>query len=533
MSTATAPDSVGRTRAVHLPADAHTAVAAWITALLIGAFALMLRLHRLGAVKTLIFDETYYVKDGYTLTQRGVEMDWPENPNPAFEAGDVSTFLDSGAYVVHPPLGKWLIGLGQMALGADDPVGWRISAAVAGTISIIAAVLIVRRLLGSLLLGALTGFFMAIDGAHLVHSRTSLLDLFLMVFVLLAFGALLLDRDRADARIAAGLPLGARGWRLTAGVLLGAACSVKWSGLYVLAFFGILTVVWDWMRRRRARDPHWFTRGFVRDAIPAFLQTVPVAALVYLASWTGWFVSGDGWGRRWAESNGHASAPGPVRALISWWHYHQEAYRFHVGLDSGHTYEASPLGWLLQLRPTLFLFTSSEHGQNGCTAQKCAEVITSVGNPVLWWAAALSIPVLLVTAVWRRDGRAAAILTGIGAGYLPWLMYLNRTVFTFYTIVFEPFMVMALVYVLGLLIGPRLLRARARRGKRAASPAGGAALFAAGDEKAAGRRQVGAAAAGSLTCLIILVSAFFWPVWTGEMIPYEQWQWRIWLDSWS
>ena len=97
----------------------------------------------------------------------------------------------------------------------------------------------------------------------------------------------------------------------------------------------------------------------------------------------------------------------------------------------------------------------------------------------------------------------------------------------------EPFMVMALVYVLGLLIGPRLLRARARRGKRAASPAGGAALFAAGDEKAAGRRQVGAAAAGSLTCLIILVSAFFWPVWTGEMIPYEQWQWRIWLDSWS
>src|SRR5699024_946837 len=90
----------------------------------------------------------------------------------------------------------------------------------------------------------------AVDGVHLVHSRTSLLDPFLMFFALAAFGALLIDRDRFRERLAlasaqmhlssqAPVPLGVRGglrpWRLAAGLLLGMACAVKWSGLYFVA----------------------------------------------------------------------------------------------------------------------------------------------------------------------------------------------------------------------------------------------------------------------------------------------------------
>ncbi|WP_158252940.1 hypothetical protein [Cryobacterium sp. Y62] len=36
------------------------------------------------------------------------------------------------------------------------------------------------------------------------------------------------------------------------------------------------------------------------------------------------------------------------------------------------------------------------------------------------------------------------------AGYLPWLMYLNRTVFQFYTIVFELYLLLGLTFVIGL-----------------------------------------------------------------------------------
>ena len=36
----------------------------------------------------------------------------------------------------------------------------------------------------------------------------------------------------------------------------------------------------------------------------------------------------------------------------------------------------------------------------------------------------------------------------------------------------------------------------------------------------------------AFVALAVAVSAFFMPVWTGEMIPYEQWRARMWMSSW-
>lgn len=53
---------------------------------------------------------------------------------------------------------------------------------------------------------------MAVDGLHFVMSRTSLLDGVLMFFVLAAFGCLVVDRDKARARLAAALPADENGF---------------------------------------------------------------------------------------------------------------------------------------------------------------------------------------------------------------------------------------------------------------------------------------------------------------------------------
>src|SRR5690625_6975003 len=81
-------------------------------------------------------------------------------------------------------------------LGADSPWGWRISVAVLGSLSVLMLARIGRRLLRSTMAGLIAGLLLAIDGMHLVHSRTSLLDLPLTFFALAGFGALLIDRDR-------------------------------------------------------------------------------------------------------------------------------------------------------------------------------------------------------------------------------------------------------------------------------------------------------------------------------------------------
>jgi dolichyl-phosphate-mannose--protein O-mannosyl transferase len=476
----------------------------------------------LGEIHELIFDETYYVKDGYTLTQQGVEMNWPEEPNPAFEAGDVNSYEDTGSYVVHPSLGKWVIGLGMMLLGADNPWGWRFSIAMVGGLSVLLIARIGRRLLRSTGLGLIAGLLFAIDGLAITMTRTSLLDGVLMIFVLAAFGALLLDRDQHRERLAVmamrfrsgdetapplGVRTGFRYWRLIAGILLGMSCSVKWSGIYFLAVFGILTVLWDWWARRRIREQRWLENGLFRDAIPAFFAMVGTSLVVYVASWSGWFASSKGYFRTWAAQNGHEDANPVTQALISLWHYHTEAYSFHIGLHSEHPYMSDPRGWLLMLRPTNFYYRTYDYGEMGCQVAKCSAQILSVGNPLIWWLGAASVVVCLLAGLLWRDGRALAALSGIIGGYLPWLMYMDRTIFTFYAIAFEPWLILCLTYVFGLAIGPP------------------------GADR--DRRMAGTVLVTSLLVLIVLISAFFWPLWTGEVIDNSQWRWRIWLPGWS
>ncbi len=384
--------------------------------------------------------------------------------------------LATPEYVVHPPVGKWMIAAGMWLFGADNPFGWRFSAALTGTLSIFLLALIAQKLFHSLTLGAVAGVLLAVDGHHLVMSRTSLLDIFLMFWILAAFGALLLDRDDGRRRLAVrlgrqaassptGRPsalqlttgpwLGIRWWRLAAAVCLGLAVGTKWSALFFLAGFGLLTVFWDLSARRIAGVHAWISGGILKDGIPAFLSIVPVAAVVYGATWTGWFRSTNAYFRHWAETNPSAEwgwLPDAVRSLA---HYHLEAYKFHQSLTADHPYEASPWSWLVMGRPTSFFYESPGKGSPGCDLSNCTTAILSVGNPLIWWSAAVSLGILLFWWAGRRDWRAGAVLAGVAAGYLPWFMYPERTTFFFYAVSFEPFLVLALVYCLGLVLGQR------------------------------------------------------------------------------
>ena len=138
------------------------------------------------------------------------------------------------------------------------------------------------------------GLLVALDGLHIVMSRSALLDMSLMFLVLAAFGFLLLDRDavrrRAEAwrtlwednPIVLGPGFGLRPWRIAAGVSLGLACGVKWSGLWYVALFGLLTVYWDLQVRRELGASRPVRGVLARDALPAFVSIVGVGFVAYL-----------------------------------------------------------------------------------------------------------------------------------------------------------------------------------------------------------------------------------------------------------
>ncbi|MEL0260672.1 MAG: phospholipid carrier-dependent glycosyltransferase, partial [Aquiluna sp.] len=103
--------------------------------LLITALGGFMRFVNLANPHALVFDETYYVKDAYTLGLFGSERTWPEDANASFEAGDTDVYQSGGSYVVHPPFGKWVIWLGLQLFGADSSIGWRFSVAAVGTLA--------------------------------------------------------------------------------------------------------------------------------------------------------------------------------------------------------------------------------------------------------------------------------------------------------------------------------------------------------------------------------------------------------------
>ena len=476
----------------------------WLVTAVIVVMAAILRLVGITHPRGYIFDEVYYPTDAWDMLTHGVE--WDEKTN-------------GPAYVVHPPLGKWLIALGEKAFGNNE-LGWRFPAAIAGTLMVLILIRVAYRLFHSVVLAGAAGLLMTLDGFHLVLSRTSLLDIFLGLFILATFAALVVDRDAYRRRwlraledgfepdTARSLPHFVPWWLLVAGVTFGLACGVKWSALFFAPFFAALVVVWRVGARRSAGVRRPFS-GRIGGDIGWLLLSFTLTVIFYLASWTGWFVTNTGYFRHYRADNG-LSEPPILGALLNLMHYHQQAYSFHSGLDDRHPYQSWPWQWLLLGRPVAFSWSS----QGNCGAPSCASEVMLLGTPILWWSFLPALAAMIWFGVARRDWRAYAIGAGLVGGLLPWFYYAiadGRTMFAFYVLPALPFLILTVTYVLGAIM----------------TPVGGTAT---GDGRT-DRQMVGTVVAGAYVLIVALCFAYFYPIFVGQLIPYQSWQARMWLGS--
>jgi dolichyl-phosphate-mannose-protein mannosyltransferase len=480
--------------------------------------------HTLTSAKQLVFDETYYAHDSWTLLHHGVEANGP-GTGPGF--------------VVHPPLGKWMMAVGEAMFDHGktvvfhntvypaSPFSFRFAGAVVGTLAILMVARIARRMFRSTALGVIAGVLLSLDGLEFVQSRTAMLDIYLMFWVLAAFGCLVVDRDDGRRRLAErlsaplypdrwGPTIGFRPWRLATGICLGAACATKWDGAYYIPAFIALAVAWDIGARRTAGVNAGLWRGAAFSVGPTLATFLIVPAVVYVASWAGWFMSngqyaynhdlyvraGQSWlAHDWAVWRG-------------WWHYQDQIWIYDKTLHAPHPYLSKPLGWILLARPVAYYYQSP----HGCGSASCSQEVLGVGNPALWWAA---IPALIATAwswIARRDWRGGAIILAFLFGWVPWIFEelntvpgctpagdCHRTMFLFYMLPDVPFMALAVTMAIGLAIG---------------------------HQTASSLRQViGFSAVAVYLAVTVVLFGFFYPVLSARTITYAQWHERMWLRS--
>ena len=503
----------------------------WIGPLLVTAFAAFFRFYRLSVPNAIMFDETYYAKDAWSILQHGVEWNWvsitinPDYVNNQIVAGHVSNSLfqsctgtGCGEYVVQPEVGKLLIAVGEWLFGLTS-FGWRFAPAIFGTLAILVMCRVARRLTRSTLLGCTAGLLLSLDGLEFVLSRTGILDIFLMFFVLAAFGALVVDRDVSRARLAeamvlrptdeAGPQLGIRKWRVAAGILIGLACGTKQDAVwYVFAFIG-LCVAWD-IGARRTVGLRSYVRGALRRDgkwLPLTLGVIPL--VTYVLTWTNWLVTNTGYDRDYAQSVGvNIPVISPLYSLLN---YHEQIFQFMDGLSTRHPYESQPWDWFFITRPVAFYWNtysdaSGLHVAKAGTTGPWVQEVLAIGNPAIWW---MSIPAMAFCLGWwltRRDWRAGAALLCVAAGWATWLPFVSRTKFYYYALEFEPFLIICIVLCLGLIIGPAT-----------AGPI---------------RRAAGSILAGSYVLAVLVLFWYFYPILAGKIIPYSDWLSHMWYSGW-
>ncbi len=506
----------------------------WITTIVLTVIGAYTRWWHVGSATdngTPLFDEKYYaVMGAEVIRNNGVE--------------------DNQAYgvVVHPPLGKQLIAIGEMLLGYT-PTGWRLASVVAGTAVIFLMVRVVRRLTRSTLLGGIAGVLIICDGVSFVMARTALLDVFQEAFILAAFACLIADRDQTRKRLnasgyhhvdtfpdprrpsllstwsrwgdRAGVALGARWWRFGCGFFMGLTLAIKYNGVYWIAAFGVLSVIWDITARREIGVRRPVVAVVRRDLFPSLWSLAVVPFGVYVASWWAWLFSEDAFPRHvlvgdpsnigdWHGSGVWYRLAGLWKNSL--WQWTWKMLDFHSTLDTPaipkdrHPWESKPWSWPIGTRPVLY-YVGPDGPGCGAGRTDCVQRIFLIGTPALWWVSLFVCGWALWRCVARMDWRYAAVLVGYGADYIPWFFNLNRQMYFFYATPLAPFLVIGIVLVLGDILG----RSRTGVEKRYLS-VGIVALY------------VG-----------VVVANFIWllPMLDGTPMTPEQLTMETWLPSWG
>jgi dolichyl-phosphate-mannose-protein mannosyltransferase len=356
------------------------------------------RLFGLSQPPEAYWDESYYAWDAYAYLGGGV---------PVAHSDDPAVKIEVETTWVHPPLGKWMIALGEGPLGFR-PLGWRVPSALFGLAGVLLLYLIALELWGSAWWAGLAGFLLATDGLHVVQSRIAMLDVFVSTFVLAGLYLLMLDWTRSPERWSSdrftrwfGSP-----YRLGAGMCMGAAVASKWSGIFGLA----MVVAFAVAGRRRKRGRQGSPRSGYGSVVVCFLL---VPASVYLVSYSQFFVEHG------------PDVPGFVKLQVG-------MLEHNLHHDSVQAENSSALTWPLLLHP--IRYAPPQEGR-----VRVGREVLAVGNPVLWWGFLGLLPVLLLALARRRDWRCALVLGGYGAMYLPWLAF-GRTQFMYYMLPAVPFM---------------------------------------------------------------------------------------------
>lgn len=329
---------------------------------------------------------------------------WHLDQPPQIVSDEVSFVVDAQHYLrgetyfdPHPPLGKMQIAV-AISLFGDRPWVWRAVNAVAGAslvplIGWLAWRLTRRRRAGVFAVGLLV-----LDGLLLSDSRLGMINVPYLLYAFAAWAALLraLDSKRPTP------------WLVGAGLLIGAALSVKWlAGIIVVPALALYFWPTLFGQSRRRPVTAWITA----------LALLVVPIVVYTAT----FVAHFAWLGQPMDFGG----------------IHRSMFTYHLSVPpTGDPYAQPWWGWLPMWQP--FLYWSQSTGD-------ALRVIWSLPNPWLWWTGCLVFAAGLLRA-WRQLV-PRVLLIGLLLAWLPFA-FIQRVMYSYHALPFDLLLILLLAVML-------------------------------------------------------------------------------------
>lgn len=476
----------------------------WLGIACLSGFSTVLHFWGLNRFNNLVWDETFYAQYSHNyLTQ--------------------TPFFD-----LHPPLGKYFIAIGiwlnahnsSLAIPTLNAFSYRwMNAWIGSWIPLIVAG-IAYQLNRCRIYTFAAGLFAAVDGLLLVESRYALINIYLIFFGLLGQWLFLLGLNTRNTRSSLLF--------LASGICLGASINVKWNGLgFLLSIYILWLGVWGlhgwqaWQAnttRRLADREVSQTASQIHRQAPTLFQKLLRLRFHKLLLHFG-IVPGVTYALLWM----------PHLLLYpdsGFWSIHRQILAAHQQTGSGtavHPYCTPWYAWPLMLRPQGYIFSAVQQPE-ATTSSGLAEPVQTIyydvhgmGNPVLWWLAAIAIALavgILARHIWVRptlnptnlsvaqNAEIWALLylaINYAANWLPWSI-VSRCTFLYHYMAASVFAFLTLAWFVA-------------RGLRENNPF---------------LQFLGVA----IPACVLLAFAFWLPLYLGLPLSPEGFQMRIWLRSW-
>ena len=300
----------------------------------------------------------------------------------------------SGSYFfdIHPPLGKLLLAGWAALLGYNPqevisaPATYlRFLPAIAGAAIIPVFYLTLRNLNLRKRWATVGAVCLLLDGALIVQSKFILLDSLLILFGIMGLWLFTLSVRRPKFELI---------YLSLAGLFLGMAGSIKWTGWGVLMAVGAT----------------WLYRCVTGRKVPsltqltgAFLALIVIPAAVYVGSFYVHFslLTNSGTGDAFMSTrfqstlNGNTTGLSQQKVLFAekFISLNQIMYKSNSGLKS-HPYQSKWYSWPLLQRPILYWISPLQSGKIG--------YIYLLGNPLVWWASSLAVIFAVMIVLARR-----------------------------------------------------------------------------------------------------------------------------------